>query len=126
MISISPEQELFNSIHDICTRIGITYDHLPGDVAYPFIYIGEQFSTDDQRKDAILGNITQTIHFYGFQTKRGSLTSMMNDVLYACRNLKHTEHFYVVMRGVDKSILQDNTTNTPLNHGILEIEYQLN
>ena len=39
-----------------------------------------------------------------------------------CRALDHTANFAWMVRSIDQQILPDNTTKTPLLHGILEVE----
>ena len=60
----SPQQEIFTAIRGICTKLGYTvYDYLPPDgVAYPFVFVGEQYSNDQANKSAVFGTVNQTVH----------------------------------------------------------------
>lgn len=126
MEKINPQQEIFNEVYNISTRIIDTYDYLPGEVGYPFAFIGEQQTIDDANKSAVFGNVVQTIHFYGLATKRNSLASAMNEFKARCRELRSTKNFGVNVIGITEGINPDNTTNTSLNHGTLDIEFRFN
>ncbi len=125
---INPGQEIFTKIMSISKDLGYkTYDYLPGEVGYPFVFIGEQFSQDIPNKSAVFGTIQQRIHVYGYSTQRGTVSSMMDEILRECRKLESTNHFYVsITQNVSQQIIPDNSTNTPLNHGILEVEFKFN
>ena len=125
----SPQQEIFMAIRGICTKLGYTvYDYLPPDgVAYPFVFVGEQYSNDQANKSAVFGTVNQTVHIYhNDYKKRGTTTTMMDAIKTEIRKLKSTPHFYVRVRSMDDQILTDNTTATPLLHGVIEIAIQFN
>ena len=126
---MSPQQEIFTAIRGICTKLGYTvYDYLPPDgVAYPFVFVGEQYSNDQANKSAVFGTVNQTVHIYHDDyNKRGTTTTMMDAIKTEVRKLKSTPHFHVRVRSVDDQILTDNTTDTPLLHGVIEIAIQFN
>ena len=126
---MSPQQEIFTAIRGICTKLGYTvYDYLPPDgVAYPFVFVGEQYSNDQANKSAVFGTVNQTVHIYHDDyKKRGTTTTMMDAIKTEVRKLKSTPHFHVRVRSVDDQILTDNTTDTPLLHGVIEIAIQFN
>lgn len=124
MVIINPQQELFNIVYNVSSEITDTYDYLPGDVSYPFAFIGEQQTIDDANKSTVFGNVVQTIHFYGLATKRFSLVDVMNKLKTACRKIDEIKNFQIEVVGIDEDIQPDNTTNTNLNHGILVIEFK--
>ena len=126
MVEINPQQEIFNEVYNISSGIIDTYDYLPDDVAYPFAFIGEQQTIDDPNKSAVFGNVIQTIHFYGLANKRASLVNAMNELKAECRKLNATPNFNIGVRRINEQVLPDNSTNTSLNHGILEIEFKFN
>ena len=125
----SPQQEIFTSIRGICTTLGYTvYDYLPPDgVAYPFVFVGEQYSSDQPNKSAIFGVVNQTVHIYNNDyKKRGTTTAMMDNIKTELRKLKETPHFHLGIRSINDQVLTDNSTATPLLHGVIEIALQFN
>lgn len=104
-----------------------TYDYLPlSDVPYPFVYIGEDSSTDIPNKTAVHGSYNLTIHIYNDQKKRGTTSTMMLTIKQALRELKHTQGFYIAVNTINDQIIQDTTTIIPLSHGIIDIEFYFN
>lgn len=126
MEKINPQQEIFNEVYNLSSRVIDTYDYLPDDVAYPFSFIGEQQTIDDPNKSSIFGNVVQTIHFYGLATRRFSLVDSMNELKAGCRRLNNTENYNVSVASIREQIVPDNSTNTKLNHGTLDIEFRFN
>lgn len=125
---MDPQQELFTAILVALRAEG--YDPYDGELppagtAYPFVYVGDSTLTDSYTKSAVFGNVTQTIHVYSNAPhKRGTLSSMLLDIKTICRHIEHTTNFGWDVVGVNQQILPDNTTDEPLLHGILEIEYR--
>ncbi|MPM75509.1 hypothetical protein SDC9_122502 [bioreactor metagenome] len=104
------------------------FDYLPTDgTPYPFVFVGEQLSNDQRNKSAVFGTVTQTVHVYhNDYKKRGTTTSMVDNIKTEVRNLKATPHFHVDVRNINGQVLPDNSTATPLLHGIIEIEFHFN
>lgn len=128
---LSPQQEIFTAVRGICVNLfgaSNVFDYLPEDgTPYPFVFIGEQLSNDQRNKSAVFGTVTQTVHVYHDDyKKRGSTTSMVMAIQEAVRALKSTAHFYLDVRSINGQVLPDNTTATPLLHGIIEIEFHFN
>ncbi len=122
----SPQQEIFT----LCRQVAIevvgeknTYDYLPGtEAAYPFVFIGEQFSIDTYSKTAVFGKVTQSIHIYHNDNKRrGTTSKIINDILAKMRTKERTRSFYIDIKEVNIKMLTDNTTGTPLLHGVLDL-----
>src|SRR5690625_629730 len=115
---MSPQQQIFNEVYKVCLSLGYkTYDYLPADeVAYPFVYVGEQFDQDTATKSIIYGNVQQRIHLYHDYKKRGDMSQMMNNIKRELRKLKHTKNFYITVRNINTQILPDNTTAQSLVH----------
>lgn len=101
------------------------YDYLPGEgTLYPFIFIGGQYGSDTRYKNVVTGNCSQTIHVYHNDSgRRGSTQRIMDDLLREIRKVKHTRTFYVELTDVRVQMLPDNTTSTPLLHGILDLRF---
>lgn len=128
MITIDPQQELFTAIKLALEAMGYSvYDGAlpPENTPYPFIYLGDFQQTDDANKSAVFGNVYPSIHVWSNNPKqRGSMSKMLLDVKTACRNITHTANFAWSVRGMNQQILPDNTTKTPLLHGVVEPDYK--
>lgn len=125
---MSPQQQIFNEVYKVCLSLGYsTYDYLPADeVAYPFVYVGEQFDQDIATKSIIYGNVQQRVHLYHDYRKRGDMSQMMNNIKRELRKLKHTKNFYITVININSQILPDNTTAQSLVHGIIEVDFKFN
>ena len=125
---MDPQQELFTAILVACRNAGFdTYDGMlpPEGTKYPFVYIGDSQLIDDIKKNAVFGNVTQTIHVYiNDPRKRGTLSVMLLGIKNLCRHIESTSNFGWDLINVSQQILPDNTTDEPLLHGILELEYR--
>lgn len=125
---MDPQQELFTALLVACRNNGYdTYDGMlpPEGTAYPFVYIGDSQLMDDIMKNAVFGNITQTIHMYiNDPQKRGTLSAMLLGIKSIARSIEHTTNFGWDLINVNQQIIPDNTTDEPLLHGILELEYR--
>ena len=105
------------------------FDYLPPEgTPYPFVFIGEDFSSDDRaNKTAVFGTYNLTLHIYhNDYKKRGTTTSMMLSLKEAIRRLEKTTNFDLEVVRINDQVLPDNTTATPLLHGIVEVEIQFN
>ena len=129
MVVISPQQELFVAAKVACMNLNYNvYDYLPmEDVPYPFVFIGEDSSTDMPNKTAIHGAYNLTIHVYhNDYKKRGTTTNIIMEIKQALRELKTTQGFYVSVNNINDQIITDNTTNVPLLHGMIDVEFYFN
>ena len=121
---MDPQQELFTEL--LLKLKDMEYDVYdtflpPEGTPYPFIFIADSQQTDTQTKSAVMGNVYQTIHVWHNSPKqRGTVSQMLLDIKKVCYKLKHTENFAWMIQNVNQRILPDNTTKTPLLHGVLE------
>lgn len=124
---MDPQQELFTNLLMELKKTGYdVYDTFlpPEGTPYPFIYLADSQQSDMRTKNAVLGNVYQTIHVWHNNPKqRGTVSQMLLDIKKACYRLEHTANFAWMIRNVDQRILPDNTTKTPLLHGLLEVEF---
>lgn len=120
------EQELF-----IALKLGIeakgyaVYDGAlpPENTPYPFVYLGEFRQTDAEYKNARTGIVYPMIHvWHNKTTQRGTVSRMLFDIKTVCRQIRRTNNYSWMFRNVNGQILSDNTTKTPLLHGIVEAE----
>lgn len=125
---MSPQLQIYNAVFKASMQLGYdTYDYLPAnDVKYPFVFVGEQSDQDRRNKSIIFGDVQQTLHIYHDYKKRRDLTGMMDKLKVECRKLKHTENFNVAYKNITAQTMIDTTTDTPLLHGILDVEFTFN
>lgn len=126
---MSPQQSIFTLCRMVSSRvIPDTYDYLPGEgTKYPFVFIGEQFAQDTRKKNVVIGSVQQTIHVYhNDYRKRGSTTKIMDDILAELRKQKKAGLYSIDLVGVSMRVVPDNTTSTPLLHGIMELNFKFN
>lgn len=125
---MDPQQELFSELLLKMKELGYdVYDAFlpPKGTPYPFIYLADSQQTDTPNKTAVFGNVSQTIHiWHNNPRQRGTVSKMLLDIKKVCYQLKHTENFAWMVRDMNQRILSDNTTKTPLLHGLLEVEFK--
>ncbi len=125
---MDPQQELFTELLLKLKDLGYdVYDtFLPSEgTPYPFIYLADSQQADTQTKSAVMGNVYQTIHvWHNNPRQRGTVSKMLLSIKKVCYGLEHTENFAWMIQNVNQRILPDNTTKTPLLHGLLELEFK--
>lgn len=127
----SPQQEIFTLCRQKAVEVigeSNTYDYIPPEgTNYPFIFIGEAFSQDEDNKSAVFGKVQQTIHIYhNDYKKRGTTAKLISELKYKLREVTKTPHFFISISNITDQILPDKTTKTPLLHGIIEVEFKFN
>lgn len=129
MANIDPQQELFTKLR---TEISKNYDVFdgalpPADTPYPFVYLGETTIRDDYgNKTMVLANVGVTIHVWSDDfTKRGTHSEILRNVKAIARSITETTSYSWQIVNIYQRQLEDNTTRTPLLHGVLELEYKL-
>ena len=122
---MDPQQEIFTRIKRDLERFGYdVYDGIlpPEGTPYPFVYLGDSQSDDRSTKTQINGVVYQTIHVWSNTPKnRGTVSEMLSEIKRLCRIISETHNFSWSVRNVLQRIIPDNTTGTPLLHGVLEI-----
>lgn len=126
-----PQQELFSALLVGC-RDKLKYDTYDGELPpdgtpYPFVYLGEvDFFDDYGYKAQIAGRAAVTIHVYSDDVrKRGTLSQMLMNLKALCWSLTSTDTYAWSITACTQRILPDNTTDTPLLHGVIEAEFKL-
>ncbi len=95
----------------------------PKDTPYPFVYMGDFRQADREHKNAVTGIVYPTIHiWHNNPQQRGTVSKMLLDIKAVCRSINRTSNFAWLIRNVNSQIIPDNTTSTPLLHGIVELE----
>lgn len=122
-----PQQELFSKLKIDVEALGYAvYDGMlpPEDTPYPFVYLGDNAQTDSETKNAVIGRVHQVIHiWHNSPRQRGTVSKMMLDVKNVSRNIGRTAHHSWDARNVYSRIIPDNTTKTPLLHGVVEVDF---
>lgn len=130
MLKIDPQQELFTAYKLSLEAMGYAvYDgELPPEKSednpegaeYPFIYLGDFSQTDKVLKNAVTGTVYPTIHVWHNNTReRGTVSKMLLDVKQVVYNINKTKAYSWLPQSVEGQIIPDNTTKTPLLHGIV-------
>lgn len=129
MDSIDPQQEIFTTLRNEIAESYNTFDGAlpPADTPYPFVYLGEvDFRDDYGNKTMVLGNVTATVHVWHSDfEKRGTVSEMLRTIKEIARSITRTTNYKWQILNIYQRQLEDNTTKTPLLHGVLEIEYKL-
>lgn len=128
VVYIDPQQEIFTAVQlGIADKGHSVYDTFlpPEGTPYPFVYMGENQQRDEENKTAIFGKVYQTIHIWHSNPKqRGTVSQMLLDIKTVCRNITQTKNFAWSCKITNQRIFADNTTETPLLHGVIEVEFQ--
>lgn len=131
MTAIDPQQELFCKLKQNIEVLGYAvYDGClpPEGTPYPFVYLGDFLQIDDAgNKTAIFGNVSATIHVWSNTPKnRGTVSAMLLGIKQVCYRLERTNNFCWVTSSVSQRIIPDNSTKTPLLHGVIDAEFKFN
>lgn len=123
-----PQQELFSKLKkDLEAKGFAVYDGFlpPEGTPYPFVYLGDSQQTDDANKSAVFGNVFQTIHvWHNNPRQRGTVSQILLEIKLSCRLIEHTDNFAWNVLNITQQILKDDTTATPLLHGVLDVEWK--
>ena len=128
----NPQQELFTKLvldlREVFKEQGVNvYDGFlpPEGTPYPFVYIGTFRQADTATKKGVWGSVYPMIHVYHNDPyKRGTVSAMLMDIIYACRDIERTNNFSWCIRDIQQDIRPDNTTKTPLLHGIVQATFR--
>ncbi|GKQ42913.1 hypothetical protein RD055328_08360 [Companilactobacillus sp. RD055328] len=128
----SPEQQLFDYFYKFGLESNYdVYDHLPmqeESATYPFVTVGETQIISGGTKYSLNGYVAITIHFWGNDTQRLTISDMVNRFFYAGIHLKNLKNYNVVIdkQAITQRVLQDTSVpNTTLWHGILDIQFKI-
>lgn len=127
---MDPQQELFSALLVELKKLGYdVYDGAlpPKDTPYPFIYLADNQVTDDfGYKNAILADVSQTIHVWHNNIRqRGTVSKMLLDIKRVAFKITKTKSYKWNLNYSDQRILNDDTTETPLLHGVIDFSFKL-
>lgn len=124
---MDPQQELFTALKLNIEALGYdVYDSglPPEGTPYPFVYLGDSQQTDRPLKNATVGSVSQKIHvWHSDPKKRGTVSEMLMNIKVVCRKLDKTANYMWAVSSAIQQIIPDNTTTTPLLHGVLDITF---
>ena len=92
----------------------------PSGTPYPFYYLADTRQQLGSAKTNDYGYVTLVVHiWHNNEKKRGTLSSMMENVLNTAGALKETTNYKwsLIRNETEQQILVDNTTTPPLMHG---------
>lgn len=126
-----PQQELFTAYKLSLEAKGYAvYDGVlppeksednPEGAEYPFYYLGDFRQSDQMFKNAVTGTVYPTIHiWHNNPRQRGTVSKMLLDAKAVIYGTEKTDCFDWLVQSVDNRIIPDNTTKTPLLHGVIE------
>ena len=125
---MDPQQELFSELLiQLKKEEYAVYDGFmpPEKTAYPFIYLADSQQIDDRYKNSVIGSVFQTIHVWHDNPKqRGTVSGILLDIKKICYSIERTESFGWNLKNAEQRIISDNTTNQPLLHGVLSLEFK--
>lgn len=123
---LDPQQELFIALKLEIEKLSYAvYDGAlpPADTPYPFVYLGDFRQNDTVYKNAVSGTVFPTIHIWHNNIKqRGTVSKMLLNVKAVLYGLKRTNNYSWLIKNVNTQIISDDTTNTPLLHGVIEAD----
>lgn len=120
------QQALFTQLKVDIEALGYdVYDgHLPPkDTPYPFVYLGNSTQNDNSTKAGYIGSVSQMIHvWHNDVRKRGTVSGMLLNIKNICTILE--TKYPVILSGMTQNILPDDTTDQPLLHGVLTVNFK--
>ena len=124
---MDPQQELFTEL--LLRLKALEYDvydtFLPPEARRILHLSGRQPADGYSDQKCVVGNVYQTIHvWHNNPRQRGTVSGILLDIKEICYRLEHTANFAWMVQNMNQRILPDNTTKTPLLHGLLEVEFK--
>lgn len=122
-----PNQAIYDACYDLCNQLGYdTYDYLPHKVAYPFVYLGDQQGIASETKELFnkIGMSHLTFHIFNKADSRSETTDMSMRLIDQCKRLRRSNIYNIVFVSSDQHIFLDTTTEQPLIHIAVNVEFQ--
>ena len=119
---MTAQQELFTYFK---TQLNAYDGQLPPKgTTYPFYYLADTRQQFGSAKSHDYGYVTLVVHVWHNDWKqRGTVSEMLLTVKTVCRQILHTKNFSWTVRNINQRILPDNSTKTPLLHGVVDVEF---
>ena len=122
----NPYNEIFQTVIELTKKQGYdTFDYLPDESqSYPFVFVGNQQNTDIQTKGRTLGTTHIQIDVYAEFNHRSEVLDIMDDLQATVINYQHTDNFKYQVTNTSQQMIADQSTDSPLWHGVLELDIQ--
>lgn len=118
-----PFIEAHETIIKICKNLGYSvYEFLPDNAEYPFVFVGEQFFSDENTKWATIGEVNSIIHVYHYHEEVQTAYEMIAKINAAIHEQVQTEHFEWTTYKSDGYKLFDGSAATGSVHCVLDIK----
>lgn len=131
---MDPQQELFTYLLLKLREEfgeGMVYDTVlpPEETPYPFVYLGNVTFSESQRTKTPVLNQTVSVMLHVWHDnpkKRGTVSDMLMRMKLICHAIVNTGTYTWRCVQIDSGkILPDNTTKTPLIHGVFTVDFEL-
>lgn len=123
------DQQIFDWIYTVADGLGFdVYDFLPQyEVAYPFVVIGEVQVVPRQVKHRTLGTLHVRLDLWAEQESRRQISDMTEDLMERLSGWAELDSRWVKMAisNSTKRLLSDTSTDKPLWHGVLDLEFNI-
>lgn len=124
----SPNQALADTFYKACLDLGynVTFDLNEKDLSYPFVHIGNTQTVNSAVKNARMGHLIITIDVWDTAKKRKRVSDYLESIYQIARKGFEAGAYSFTLRpqsSID-TLSIDNSTNTTLWRGRLELEFQ--
>lgn len=123
------DQQLFDALYLLADGEGFdVYDYLPlDDVPYPFVVIGEIQVLPRQVKHKTLGRLVVMVDIWAHRDNRSEISEISERLMeiFSSWIILESRRVKLHISASNKRVLSDTTTDLPLWHGILELEFRI-
>lgn len=123
------DQQLFDALYLLADGEGFdVYDYLPlDDVPYPFVVIGEIQVLPRQVKHKTLGRLVAMVDIWAHRDNRSEIAEISERLMeiFSSWIILESRRVKLHISASNKRVLSDTTTDLPLWHGILELEFRI-
>ena len=122
---MTPNNAIFRKVMSICKKNARSFDYLPkGDEKYPFIFVGNVNSEDENNSD-LIGVSNVDLDVYGLRSDRNTLDVIQMSLNNEFIRLDEAFNYNVRVTRIVADVRPDNTDTQPLLRVMfrLTIEY---
>ncbi len=121
----SIDQELYDGLFLVLEGITDCYHEIPpAEAEMPYIHFGQFQVLPNPTKDRLKGLVSGTLHVWSGE--RIEVSSLCETIMKYSDDFKKTERFYWSLNAHASNyrIMEDNSTNKTLFHGIVDLEFK--